>query len=281
MELLQLRYFYESAKYENFSKTAEKYRVPATSVSASVKRLEEELGCRLFDRTSNSIVLNYNGKRLRQSLQTVFSELDEVVESLSCESADTREIKMLVRAMRSNITDHIIEYGTKHPHIAFKTVFDFGETDFENYDIIIDEETDAYPEYERFKLYSINLRMKVSKDSSILGRRLTLKQLERHPFISMGEQSNMHKILMKVCEGAGFAPDIVVQSNDIRCYDRLIESGMGIGLGREKPQTENVGYLDVADFNEKYTVYSYYKKQAAYGNVQHFLNFLKNRRDRL
>ena len=45
MELLQLRYFYESAKNENFAKTAEKYMVPASSISASVKRLEEELGC--------------------------------------------------------------------------------------------------------------------------------------------------------------------------------------------------------------------------------------------
>ena len=34
MELLQLRYFYESAKNENFAKTAEKYMVPASSVSA-------------------------------------------------------------------------------------------------------------------------------------------------------------------------------------------------------------------------------------------------------
>ena len=31
MELLQLRYFYESAKNENFAKTAEKYMVPASS----------------------------------------------------------------------------------------------------------------------------------------------------------------------------------------------------------------------------------------------------------
>ena len=52
MELLQLRYFFDSAKNEHFAKTAEKYWVPASSVSASIKRLEEELGCKLFDRQS-------------------------------------------------------------------------------------------------------------------------------------------------------------------------------------------------------------------------------------
>ena len=42
MEMLQLRYFYESAMAESISKTAQKFMVPASSVSASIKRLEKE-----------------------------------------------------------------------------------------------------------------------------------------------------------------------------------------------------------------------------------------------
>ena len=48
MELLQLRYFYESAKNQSFSKTSEKYMVPLSSVSASIKRLEQEIKTDLF-----------------------------------------------------------------------------------------------------------------------------------------------------------------------------------------------------------------------------------------
>ena len=81
MEMLQLRYFYESAKNESFAKTAEKYLVPTSSVSASIKRLEAELGIRLFDRSANRITLNANGKKLQQSLCTVFNELDQAVEA--------------------------------------------------------------------------------------------------------------------------------------------------------------------------------------------------------
>ena len=46
MEILQLRYFFLSAKNENFSTTAKMFDVPTTAVSSSVRRLEEELGCR-------------------------------------------------------------------------------------------------------------------------------------------------------------------------------------------------------------------------------------------
>ena len=123
--------------------------VPISSVSASVKRLEKELGCQLFDRSCNRISLNNNGKRLQRALYSVFSELDSAVEDLSAVCDDNREIKLLVRAMRSNVTDCIIEYSKRHPHITFKTVFDFDKTDFDNYDIIIDENNDSYRNCER------------------------------------------------------------------------------------------------------------------------------------
>ena len=67
---------------------------------------------------------------------------------------------------------------------------------------------------------------------------------------------------------------IAVSTNDKACYDRLIAAGVGIGIAREDTSTEGV-YLDVTDFDEHYTVYAYYKKQAYYGNVKHFIDFLK------
>ena len=280
MEMLQLRYFYDSAQTQNFTKTAEKYMVPASSVSASVRLLEKELGCKLFDRSCNRVILNSNGQRLQQALCSVFAELDMAVEDLSKPKADTREIKILVRAMRSNITDYIIEYNKKHPDIVFKTVFDFGKDDFESYDIIIDEKTDAYPEYECFELFNMRIRMKVSASSPLVGRKLVLKQLCNQPFVSISEQSNMHKMLMRSCKAAGFTPNVVAQINDILCHEKMIASGIGIGLGRENTLTVNtkdIKFLDVTDFDERYVVYTYYKNQSAYGNIEHFLRFLKNK----
>ena len=281
MEMLQLRYFYESALNENFSKTAEKHIVPVSSVSASVKRLEEELGCKLFDRDRNRISLNANGKRLRQALSVVFNELDSAVYDLSAQSTDCREIKMLVRAMRSNITDYIIEYNKEHPKIAFDTVFDFKKTDFENYDIIIDEKTDVYRGYESFELFNMKIRLLASIESPLSEKKLMLAELKNQPFVSLDEESNMHKMLVAACRNAGFTPKIVARINDVLCYDKMIESGIGIGLGREKQKKKNTktGYLDVSDFNERYAVYVYYRKQSAYGNVRSFLNFLESKKE--
>ena len=99
MELLQLRYFFESAKNESFAKTAEKFMVPSSSVSASIKRLEKELGCTLFDRNANYILLNDNGRRFQKTVCGIFDELEQATSKLGADKSDDKEISLLIRSM--------------------------------------------------------------------------------------------------------------------------------------------------------------------------------------
>ena len=275
MELLQLRYFYESAKSGSFAKTAKKYMVPLTSVSASIRRLEKELDCKLFDRSSNRISLNENGRKLQQSLCVAFSEIDSTVDQITSQNYENTEIKVLVRGMRRNITDRILRFKEKIPDCSFKVSFDFHESNFENYDVIVDEESELYPEYEKFEFFSTKLRIKCAQDHPLLGRKIKMKQLCDCNFISMGEESNLHKILMDVCNQAGFTPKISVLCNDLECYEKLIAGGIGIAIGREKSLSLDICYLDVTDLDKRYTLYCYYLQSAYTGIVKKFVDFLK------
>ena len=119
--------------------------------------------------------------------------------------------------------------------------------------------------------------MKVNKGNALANKTITLKELSSYPFISLNEKSNMHKMLVNACKNAGFVPNISVICNDIACHDKLIESGIGIGLGREE-QSSNTAFLNISDFDERYTVCAYFKKSADYGNVKDFLKFIKEKR---
>ena len=281
MELLQLRYFYESAKNENFSQTAKMFMVPTTSVSASIKRLEKELGCSLFDRSANRIRLNAKGQLLQQTLCSVFHDIDRTVEELSDHTQDVRQIKILVRGMRRKITDIITQYSRLHPNISFQTIFDYDDDHYQDYDIVIDDEKESYSGYERVELFSMRLRLKCAADHPLREKKVTLSALSEQPFISMNTNSNMHKILTKACGRVGFTPKIAVLCNDIACYEKFIAAGMGIGIARQEGSDWDVSNricnLDVTDFNEHYTVYAYYSPKEYYGNVKDFVNFLKRR----
>ncbi len=276
MEMLQLRYFYESAKNGSFTKTAQKYMVPQTSVSAAIKRLEKELHTNLFERTSNKIELNANGQLMLGALEEVFNKLDNAVQQISGEQPDRRRIKMLVCALREQVTNKIIAYKIKNPHAIFQTVFDFDETDFSDYDIIIDEKNNKYPMYEYVEFFSADVKLCVSQNSPMCNKKLMLAELRNVPFISVGEHNGLTKIFVNACRKNGFSPNFVVQSNDLSCTKKCVEAGIGIGVVRvdgNEQFASNLCYLDVLDFNETQTLCLYYKKSAAYGNVKQFLEF--------
>ncbi len=62
MTSLQILYFLTAADCMSFSQTSERLYVSQPAVSRQIKLLEQELGCRLFDRTrKNSIQLTPAG----------------------------------------------------------------------------------------------------------------------------------------------------------------------------------------------------------------------------
>ncbi len=279
MELLQLRYFFDSARFLSISKTAEKYMVPSTSVSVSIKRLEKELGCKLFDRLPNRIVLNENGKNMLDALTVVFSELDRVVGSISDSADDTREIKLLVKALRTVITNQIVQYKYKHVNTRFKLIADFDETNFDDYDIIIDTEGRPYGNYESFELCKQRILIYASPKSHLCGHKIRMEQLSGESFANLSLYGNHYKVLNDACNRAGFTPNLVAQVNDSACFMRIISSGIAIGAAGElyaKVSGNNsVVPLNVTDFKEYQTVCVYYKKGFACGNVRKFIDFLR------
>ena len=64
--LLQLQYFQSLAKEQHLTKTAEKLFISQTTLSATIIKLEKELGTQLFDRKGGSIRLNEQGEKYLQ-----------------------------------------------------------------------------------------------------------------------------------------------------------------------------------------------------------------------
>ncbi|MGB8386959.1 LysR family transcriptional regulator [Mycobacterium sp.] len=71
MELRQLEYFVAVAADLNFSRAAERIHVVQSALSASVGRLEKELGIELFDRSKRQIALTAPGEHFLQHAREV------------------------------------------------------------------------------------------------------------------------------------------------------------------------------------------------------------------
>lgn len=275
MDILQLRYFYDSANYMSISKTAEKYQVPPSSVSASIRRLEEELGVKLLNRSANRITLNDKGTVVRNSLKRIFDEMDRMLQEVSDIADDTKEIKILVRAVRTWITECIIQYKNKYINTRFELIADFDKTDLSNYDIIIDAECDRYAGYEAVKLCNQRIFLYAAADRGFGSRGLSIRDLAKESFVVMSCHGYQGKLLTAVCKKAGFSPNIVAQVNDSGCFRKMISSGIAIGVGGELAGNESIVALNVTDFQYEQAVCMYYKKKSNYGNTARFVSFLR------
>lgn len=70
MNFQNLEYFIAAANDESISKAAEKLRISQQALSGNIMRLEEELGCKLFDRRPN-LELTYSGKCFFETAQAI------------------------------------------------------------------------------------------------------------------------------------------------------------------------------------------------------------------
>lgn len=283
MELLQLRYFYESAKTESFAATAQKYMVPASSVSASVKRLETELGTELFDRSSNRIVLNEKGNSFAKALMEVFEKLDQAVINVSEKQVQNQKINLLIRARGRWISNLVIEYMEQFPSTQFQMSYSQNIQYLDEFDVIIDESFEIYDDRKRFLLAIEPLCIKASKSSPLVGKRLTFSQLRDQPFIMPHENSNMALLLAETAKRHGFSPIVSVVSSDKQCRMMCVEAGMGLTLGSrgalQEELEENITALDVSDFDEAQLIYVFHRTpEKNHQALTNFLEFLKSNR---
>ena len=110
MELRVLKYFLMAAREENMTKAAELLHVTQPTLSRQIMQLEEELGCKLFQRSNHSVYLTEEGMLLKKRAQDMIAleektlgefrnQQEEIAGEIAIGSGETRGISILTDAM--------------------------------------------------------------------------------------------------------------------------------------------------------------------------------------
>ena len=282
MNLRQLRYFCDVAKKENIAKVAEQYMVPASSVSVAIKHLEEEMGAPLFDRSSNKIRLNERGKLLAGALAAALDTIDSAALGIADVPSAPPTVKVLIRARPKWVTELIARFKAENPRTNFIISNDYAVTDFDNFDVIIDEDAPQYKAWERFLLSTEILCVKAASSSALVGRALTFADLKDIPFVLPSKGNGMRHLYERICRQQGIVPNVAIECNDRQCLQYYVQADMGLTLGAYRAlkdnTQDNIAPLNVTDFNETQSVYVYYRANGQNASVTDFCNFLHRQR---
>ena len=78
MTLTELRYIVAVAQERHFGRAAQRSFVSQPTLSIAIKKLEEELGVSLFDRSSNEVITTEAGERIVMQARRVLEEAERI-----------------------------------------------------------------------------------------------------------------------------------------------------------------------------------------------------------
>lgn len=254
MELLQLKYFCDAAKTQNFSKTAKKYGVPPSDISQSIKRLERELSAELFTRSANKIELNKRGEEFYNKIKSALDIIDSASNTASQKNSET-PINIFIGVNRRPVMQAIEKFSQRHKDISIITTHNIGE-DTEKFDIIIGGADIPVQHFSKEKVLTEDIVLAYKKGAAV-------DNIENQPFITMSDGNSMYKYTLDICSHLGFTPQIALQSEDPFYIRKCVELGLGIALvpsfSWQGMFSGDIEFKNIGDFTRD--TYIYIRKQ--------------------
>jgi len=199
---------------EHLSKTAEKLMISPPSLSSTIKKLENELGTQLFDRSRQQMRLNENGRIFYRYVQTALNTLDCGVLTLT--QTNCPILKVALTSFPVWI-DMIYAYEQSHPEVVLEyTVITLDELNNApspfpwNFflGIIEDVDTGRFQSHKVFPPERPVVLMSVH--NPLAGRSdIRLEELKDEDFIFMNPYTSIYNLCVIRCREAGFSPRIL------------------------------------------------------------------------
>jgi len=241
MELRQLRYLTALADERNFTRAAAREHIAQPALSQQVRRLEEEVGLALVDRTTRRVSLTGAGELLVARARRILAE----VEAANAEMQGLSGIHtghVTIGAMHTmgpvDLSLALAIFHERHPGVQL-TVREQASEELAEL-LRIDELDLAFLSVtERVESRELGLQQLVSEELVVIlcrehrlarRRHIRMGELRDEQFISWREGARLRELLVSAGRDAGFEPRVTVASSEGHRIRRLVARGVGVAI---------------------------------------------------
>ena len=125
MNLEQLRYFLSVARHRNFTEAAKEFYVTQPAITHQISALEQELGTKLFNRTTRSVSLTRAGELFLEDAKRML-DLEERAKDRIRQAERTQNLSLKIGYLNSPSRHFLprimLEYRSRYPQVRVELI---------------------------------------------------------------------------------------------------------------------------------------------------------------
>ncbi len=241
MELRQLRYLVALDEERNFTRAAQREHIAQPAMSQQIRRLEEEVGLELVDRSTRRATMTDAGRALVARARRVLAELEAAnVELEGIRGVQSGRVTLGVMHTMGpiDISLALAVFHGRHPQVEL-TVREYSSEELADLLRVDDLDLAFLSLTDRIERAGLGLQQLMSEELVVILPRehrladraqLRMAELAGEEFISYREGARLRELLTSAGQHAGFEPRVKLESNESRRIRRLVERGMGVAI---------------------------------------------------
>lgn len=241
MKLRQLRYLVALVEERSFTRAAAREHIAQPALSQQIRRLEDEIGLALVERTTRRVSMTDAGELLVARARRVLSELEAAqaeLEALTGVHTGLVRIGAMHTMGPVDLSLALAIFHHRHPGVEL-TVREQSSEElaemlrFDELDLAFLSVT------ERVESHGLGLHQLVSEELVVilsrdhpLGKRrqIRMAELADEHFISWREGARLRELLVSAGREAGFEPRVKLASNESQRIRRLVARDLGVAI---------------------------------------------------
>jgi LysR family hydrogen peroxide-inducible transcriptional activator len=242
MEYHQIRYVLAVAETRNFSQAADREYVTQPTLSQQIMKLEDELGVKLFHRTTRSVQLTAAGEAFVASAVIIREEwkrLKETAEYYQNQKIENITIGLLPTLGRTDIARSLHDYIVHYPNAKIRLITNYsysliqklhsGEIDIGIINILPfitknSESIDTYPLEKNIITVIMNKNHPLAKRESV-----TLEEIRELPVLVLNKTASVRLCMDWIFQKNKIKPHIICECEIDNLVD-LVAADMGISF---------------------------------------------------
>lgn len=264
MELRQVRYFLAVAETLHFGKAAKMLCITEQPLSYQIKKLEQELGYPLFDRTTRSVSLTPAGEAFLSSARQSLAVLErgrEIGRKVSMGERGHLVVDYDASVIHGLFPYCLKEFRKHYPELELVLLERSRPNLAESVRDLQDGRTDvafvllygSLPDGVDYKvIQSEPVVVALPRDHRLAQRdEVDLSELQGEDFLTYSEnQPEAHAFVETLCRASGFEPHIVQEAETYLSLLGMVAAGMGVTMATRSFSNlfpEQVAYVPLAN----------------------------------